>query len=294
VRRWRLVQMSDVSANTVPTSLVWATDYDVLPDDHVVERRNGYLVVRSPGNPAHWWGNLLLFDDAPKPDDGERWEQLFDHEFGGDPRVAHVTFAWDRVDGALGSAREEFVARGYELDEVIGLVAEPGALRMHPRANREVVIRELDPLAGGDRELWDQVIELQVASRDELLDAQVYREFIGHRLEDLRVRFRAGRGAWYVAMYPDDDEVVASCGIVVTAERGRFQSVDTAAAHRRRGISSRLVVEAAHRAAARGVRHFVIAAEPDYHALGLYESLGFQRVERVAGVCRRPTTRNTA
>jgi ribosomal protein S18 acetylase RimI-like enzyme len=95
-------------------------------------------------------------------------------------------------------------------------------------------------------------------------------------------------------MYPDSDEVVASCGIVVTGERGRFQAVDTAAAYRRRGISSRLVVEAADRAAKRGVKHFVIAAEPDYHALGLYESLGFQRVERVAGVCRRPTTRNSA
>jgi ribosomal protein S18 acetylase RimI-like enzyme len=165
---------------------------------------------------------------------------------------------------------------------------------VHPRANREVVIRELDALPGGDRDLWDQVIELQVASRDEFLEEQVAREFIGHRLEDLRVLFRAGRGAWYVAMYPDHDEVVASCGIVVTAERGRFQAVDTAAPYRRRGISSRLVVEAARRAAAHGARHFVIAAEPDYHALGLYESLGFQRVERVAGVCRRPTTRSTA
>jgi ribosomal protein S18 acetylase RimI-like enzyme len=286
--------MSGVSANTVPRSLVWATDYDVLPADHLVQRRDGYLMVRSPGNPAHWWGNLLLFDDAPEPGDGERWERLFDLEFGEQPGVEHVTLAWDRVDGALGSAREEFVARGYELDEVVGLVAEPGALRMHPRANREVLIRELDPLPGGDQDLWDQAIELQVASRDERLVEEVYREFIGRRLEDLRALFRVGRGAWYVAIHPDDDEVVAACGIVVTGERGRFQAVDTAAAYRRRGISSRLVVGAAGRAAGRGVRRFVIAAEPDYHALGLYESLGFQRVERVAGVCRRPTTPNSA
>lgn len=274
--------------------MVWATDHDVLPADHVVERRDGYLMVRSPGNPAHWWGNLLLFDDAPESGDGERWERLFELEFGEEPQIEHVTLAWDRVDGALGSAREEFVSRGYELEETVGLVAEPGALRMHPRANREVVIRELDPLPRGDRDLWKQAIELQVASRDEFLEEQVYREFIGRRLEDLRVLFRAGRGAWYVATYPGDDEVVAACGIVVTGERGRFQAVDTAAAYRRRGISSRLVVEAAERAAKRGVRRFVIAAEPDYHALGLYESLGFQRVERVAGVCRRPATRNDA
>jgi GNAT superfamily N-acetyltransferase len=273
---------------------VWVTDYDVLPVDHVVERRDGYLVVRSPGNPAHYWGNLLLFDDAPEHRDGERWERLFELEFGESPLVEHVTLAWDRVDGALGSAREEFVARGYELDEVVGLVADSGALRMHPRANQEVVIRGLDPQPGADRELWDQAIELQVASRDDFLDERTYREFLGRRLEDLRVMFRAGRGAWFVAMYPGGDEVVAACGVVVTGERGRFQAVDTAAAHRRKGISSRLVVEAAGRAGGHGARRFVIAAEPDYHALGLYESLGFQRVERVAGVCRRPTTRNNA
>jgi ribosomal protein S18 acetylase RimI-like enzyme len=286
--------MSGVTANTVPRSLVWATDYDVLPVDHVVERRDGYLVVRAPGNPAHWWGNLLLFDDAPTLGDGERWERLFEVEFGETPLVQHVTLAWDRVDGALGSAREEFVSRGYELDEVVGLVADPDGLRMHARASREVAIRELDPQPGEDRDLWDQAIELQVASRDEFIEDQAYREFIGRRLEDLRVMFRVGRGAWYVATLPDRDEVVAACGIVVTGERGRFQAVDTAAAYRCRGISSRLVVEAAGRAANRGVRRFVIAAEPDYHALGLYESLGFQRAERVAGVCRRPTTRSSA
>ncbi len=44
--------MWTVGAQAVPKSLVWATDYDVLPIDHVVEPRDGYLVVRSPGNPS--------------------------------------------------------------------------------------------------------------------------------------------------------------------------------------------------------------------------------------------------
>jgi hypothetical protein len=67
-----------------------------------------------------------------------------------------------------------------------------------------------------------------------------------------------------------------------------LQAVDTAEAHAA-GHRSRLVVEAAHRAADRyGADRLVIAADPDYHALGLYESLGFQRQELVSGVCRRP------
>jgi ribosomal protein S18 acetylase RimI-like enzyme len=105
----------------------------------------------------------------------------------------------------------------------------------------------------------------------------------------LRVLFETGRGAWYVALDRQRDEVLGSCGVVVTGERGRFQAVDTAQAHRRRGICSRLLVAATRDAADRfGARQLVIAADPEYHALGLYESLGFQPRERVCGVCRRP------
>jgi ribosomal protein S18 acetylase RimI-like enzyme len=271
----------------VPKSLVWATDLDVLPIDRVIARRDRHLVVRSPSNPTHHWGNLLLFDDPPVAGDAARWERLFEAELGSDPRVKHQTFAWDRVDGVLGYAQEEFVARGYRLEENVGLVAPPDDVRAHPRENREVVVRALRPDVGVDQRLWDEVIELQVVTREERFEEASYRTFSRARLEDLRALFRTGRGAWYVALDPAAGEVVASCGVVVTGGRARFQAVDTAAAHRRRGICSRLVVEAAHRTAEQyGTQSVVIAADAHYHALGLYESLGFQRQERVCGVSR--------
>jgi ribosomal protein S18 acetylase RimI-like enzyme len=276
-----------VSERPVPDSLVWATDIDVLAVDGVVERRDGYLVVRSPSHPAFYWGNLLLFPDPPAAGDGARWERRFEAEFRDEPGVEHVTFAWDRVDGAVGAAGPEFVSRGYELEQTVGLVGAAAGLHPHPRENGEVVVHTLDP--DGDSDLWDQVVELQVGSRDDHLEEQAHRDFCRRRLSDRRALFRAGRGGWYVATYPGEREVLGSCGIVVTGGRGRFQVVDTAAAHRRKGICSRLVVEAANRAAGlHGADRFVIAADPDYHALGLYESLGFRRAERVAGVCRQP------
>lgn len=277
----------EVSTSTIPRSLVWATDIDVMAADRVVARRDGYLVIRSPSHPEFYWGNLLLLDDPPAAGDGPRWERWFDAEFGREPRVAHRTFAWDRVDGELGAAREEFRCRGYGLEETVGLVATSDGVQPHPRENREVTVRALD--LDGDGDLWEQVVELQVASRDDQFDEQVHRDFCRHHLRDTRALFRAGRGAWFVALDPDEREVVGSCGVVVTGGRGRFRLVDTAAAHRRKGICSRLVVEAARRATdLHGARRFVIAADPGYHALGLYESLGFRRAERVAGVCRLP------
>ena len=75
----------------------------------------------------------------------------------------------------------------------------------------------------------------------------------------------------------------------MTAGRGRFQTVVTAPEHRRRGVCSRLVVEAAQRAAEdHGAERFVIVADANYHALGLYESLGFERRESVFNVTLRP------
>ena len=81
---------NDADPTPVPRSLVWATDIDVLPERRVVERRNGYLLIRSPANPTHYWGNLLLFEDAPAPGDGDRWEKLFDAAFGDEQHLAEL------------------------------------------------------------------------------------------------------------------------------------------------------------------------------------------------------------
>ena len=281
--------MREESSALRPRSVGWSTSIDVLPLDTVVERRDGYLVVRSPSNPSHYWGNLLLFDDPPRDGDGSRWEALFAETFGDEPRVRHRTFAWDRTDDDIGAARGEFVDRGYDLDESVALVARAAQLRPHPRQNSEVAVRALDPAEGADMELWDAVVELQVQGRDAGHDEDAYRAFSRQRLDDLRALFRAGRGAWYVALDRTTGTVVGSCGIVATAGRGRFQAVDTALAFRRRGICSRLVVEAARRSAAEyGVARFVIVADLHYHALGLYESLGFERAEQLFGVCHWP------
>ena len=172
--------------------------------------------------------------------------------------------------------------RGYDLDSSIGLVATPAELRQHPRANQDVTVRALDPDA--DEDLWAQVIEVQVGGRDDARRRRTANSLVDQQAAQLQ-HFRAGRGAWYVAL--DGDAVVGSCGVIVTDGRGRFRAVDTLATHRRRGVSSRLVVDAAqHAAKHHGADRFVIVADEHYHALGLYESLGFARAERVFGVAQ--------
>jgi ribosomal protein S18 acetylase RimI-like enzyme len=278
-----------------PRSLVWATDIDVLPADRVVERRKtaegaGYLAVHSPGNPKHWWGNFLLFDEPPQAGDGPRWEAAFVEAFADAPYMRHRTFCWDTTDGSEGAVASEFLQRGYEQERMVGLIASPAQIVPHARANREVEIRRLDPAPGADAALWEGALDLQleenVARPDPIPD---HEPFARARLRDLRELFAAGRGAWYAALDPANGAVVAGCGVVATGARGRFQAVDTRASHQRRGICRRLIAEASVDAGARhAVRDLVIVGDSGYHAVGIYESLGFRLRERTGGVTRRP------
>jgi ribosomal protein S18 acetylase RimI-like enzyme len=264
-------------------SLLWATDLDVLPLDGIIARREGHWVVRSPGNPDHYWGNFLLFDKPPAPGDFTGWEARFASELGGAP---HRAFGWHRRAHEPG-ASGEFLKLGYTSEQTVGLVASPTQLSHPARANRDVAVRVLRPTAGEDEALWEQVGELQVAGSDGTVSTDAHRRFHSVRQDDLRRLFARGRGAWYVAL--DGDQVVGSCGIVVTGSRARFQTVDTAESHRRRGICSRLLVDAAaHTAGEHATEQLVIAADPGYHAIGLYEDLGFRRFEAVCALLRRP------
>ncbi len=289
----RRSMLSDSSPNTclAPPAvrcLAWATDLDVLPANRIVERRGDHWLIRSPSNLQHWWGNFLLFDEPPRPGDGQRWEALASAEL---PRACrHRAFAWDSPLGEPGAAGSELMGRGYELELTAALIARPRDLRPRAGENREVVVRPLDPGGGADRDAWRQVVELAVEQtrEDGFEDLDGHRTFSVQRQADLRALFMAGRGAWWVAELPGG-EVAGSLGLVVTNGRGRFQTVGTASAQRRKGICSRLVVEAARRSAERHrVEQLVICADPGYHALGLYESLGFRRTELVAGAVRRP------
>ncbi len=270
-------------------ALAHATDVDVLPATSVVLDRGSYCVVRTPTSPSYYWGNFLLFRAPPRAGDRIAWEAAFRRELGSDEERGsrHIALGWDVVDGELGAAESEFGAAGYVVDRTVALVAGPAELRAHPRASAEVTIRRLDPAPGRDQSAWRAVTELQVAGREPGHEESEYRRFTERQMADRRHRFLTGNAGWYVAEL--DGVVVASCGIVVTDGRGRFQAVDTAEAHRRRGIASRLVVEVGREAFTElGATRLVIVAEEGYHATALYESLGFVARDRTPGACWWP------
>jgi GNAT superfamily N-acetyltransferase len=100
-----------------------------------------------------------------------------------------------------------------------------------------------------------------------------------------------GHGAWFGAFY--EEEMRAGLGIFsVGSGVARFQAVDTHPAHRRQGLASHLILTAGVYALSElGAETLVISADPDYHAIDIYRSLGFVERERQVQLERVPTAR---
>lgn len=94
----------------------------------------------------------------------------------------------------------------------------------------------------------------------------------------------AGLGHWFGGFI--NEKLVAGLGIFHRDGIGRFQIVCTDPAFRRRGICGTLVYESSLYALNEmGVQTLVMCADPSYHAIQIYESVGFQRQNTEYGVC---------
>ena len=60
-----------------------ATDLMIAEMDGEVRVCEDYVVARTPASPNFWWGNFVLFREAPKAGQVRKWEGVFDEEIGG-------------------------------------------------------------------------------------------------------------------------------------------------------------------------------------------------------------------
>ncbi|HWO24073.1 MAG TPA: GNAT family N-acetyltransferase [Kofleriaceae bacterium] len=259
-------------------SLGCRTDLMLLGWDGAVVEQGDAIQVRAPANPDFFYGNFLLFGDAPRPGDAPAWIARFQRAFADDPRVAHVCLRWDRPDGARGAA-DELVALGFELEETV--VLETDATRPPPRINGDVTVRRIDSDAD-----WAATTELQVATMTEQWGAGAA-AFAERQMARYRRFVAEGRGAWFGAFA--EGQLAADLGVFVEDGLARYQAVETAAAFRRRGICGTLVHHAGCAAIAElGARRLVMVGLPD-HTAQIYRSVGFEERERLCAALRRPS-----
>lgn len=263
----------------VPRSLAFVTDMIFHREGGVVSDRGDCVVVVTPDNPTFYFGNLVHFAAPPTEDDVRRWPARFAEVFAALPEVRHVTFSWD---GPIGAA-EAFVPLGYRLQHHVVMAAT--AVRRPPRCDDSAEVRALTT----DSEL-NQALALHVETRNPRFAEEDYARYAGGEMARWRAMAAAGLGAWHGAFL--EGRLVADCGLFFddAAGVGRFQTVGTHPAFRRRGLCGRLVWEVA-RAGLQRVPTLVMVAEEPSDAARIYESVGFLRAEPSFALCLEPPPR---
>ena len=256
-------------------SLGYRTDLIFPKFDGVILDRGNYLVIRTPSNPTFFWGNYLLFSDPPGSGDDVRWRSIFTEEIGGPPDTQHQTFGWDMPSGESGHI-QPFLDDGYIfVDQVVLTTRE---ILPAPAPTKGVEFRPLRTTQD-----WEQAMENQIRCRDSAHDESHYRVFKGDQMSRYQKMEQRQLAAWYGAFI--GSELVGDLGIVHDQKLGRFQSVETHPAHRRRGIASGLIHSAANHAFEEfDLQCLVLVADKGSGAERLYKSLGFELSERQVGL----------
>lgn len=264
------------------TSLGCRTDLALLRlGGSTVEDRGDHLVVRSPHNPDHWWGNFLLLDRVPPAGAAASWLDRFAAAF---PGAGHVCLAFDGTDTGVDDLAW-FTQRGFYAEAQVVLTAS----RVHPPAGADRVAT-CRALSSDDD--WAQSVELSVRCNDQIPDRDFLRRLAAARVATRRGLVRAGHGAWFGAFR--GGRLVSQLGLFrAGAGLARFQTVQTDPAYRRQGLSRALL----HHAARYGLDDLgagtlVIVADPDYLAADFYRSVGFTDTEIQAQVEHVPARRH--
>ena len=252
-------------------SLGYRTDLALLRlGGSTIEDRGDHLVVRSPYNPTFYWGNFLLLDRVPDGAEAtQQWLDRFAQEF---PAAKHVAIG---IDGTTGTPEDlqAFVDLG--MTREVNAVMTATSVHPPPRPNTEATYRRLESDAD-----WEAQIEVRMAvDEGEVDDLESHRRFVVAKAETSRQLSEDGHGAWFGAFL--DGELRSTMGLV-RADTGlaRFQNVETHPDARGRGLAGTLVHHVSEYGFAElGASTLVMVADPDYLAIRVYRSVGFETTE---------------
>jgi ribosomal protein S18 acetylase RimI-like enzyme len=262
-------------------SSLFRTDVFLTAFDGEVHDRGRYLVLRTPTNPTYHWGNFLLYPDPPTADAFPTWLEDHAREL---PEHPHVILSWDRPEGVTGET-DAFVRAGFEVDDGVVLSATKQGLIRSKRVREEIAVAPLETDAHWEeasRVLTNAFAERRTGSLDDL------HAFVVRQLERYRAMQSRGLGQWYGAYV--DGAMASTLGLVRVdaSELGRFQLVGTDPRFANRGACSTLLYEVARRALEeQGFETLVLAADGGYHAVKVYESVGFRPTERLFSLMRK-------
>ncbi len=260
----------------------WRTDFMLHRFGAEVRELADCVAVRSPGNEGFFWGNCLMIAETPADADLAHWLQRFEDEVArGRPGVRHVAIGVNSLPPPA-DALPAWRAAGFEIVETATMRLQPGQLRdIAPASASPLQLRTMD---------FDAEIEAFVALQSadpQGFEPEGWARFRRKQMQRFAQVVSAGQGEWFGLWC--DDTLVADCGLLRDGTLGRFQSVLTHPDWRHRGLCKALVHGVCRWGFEQwGLAELLMCADPDDVAIGIYESLGFQRFDREWGLQRNP------
>lgn len=241
------------------------TDLQLVALTGDVRDHGDAVAVRSPDEPAYYFGNYLLLRGAPSADEVPRRIAQARAAFADLPGVAHVCLVWEGP-GLDPSAHAAAIAAGAGVEETVALELTDVVPPASPF--------EVRPLGPDDHDASTALNRAADPTED---DDPSYRAWKERRRVTWRRWIEEGHVVWYGAFR--DGVLMGQCGMALLGDIGRFQEVETHPDHRRQGVCTALIANVARRALDAGAARVVLGADPDGPALALYRRLGFRETE---------------
>ena len=150
---------------------------------------------------------------------------------------------------------------------------------INPKNNEKIEVRVIDL-----NEYLSRCVEIQVASATKEMSKKTWQEFYTKSMKKYLSLIEKGHGKWFGAFI--NDVLVGSLGIFKSGDTARFQLVNTHPDFQRQGVCSTLMYESCLYAMGKmNASELVIVAEENYHAVKIYQSVGFKEVQKQPGLC---------
>ena len=271
-------------------SLGWRTELIFACFDGSVIERKDCVVVRTPANPFHYWGNCLLLPRAPRDHELPYWLARFEDEVGCHTHESdHVAIGFDAQTPP--EPLLSWRAEGFEITPTATLSLGTTDLRMPVQPLAPQFVFERLNLA--DLSVQQQIIDLHCVSDAGAHEPTLYRRHRQLQMQRYAAMQLAGLGHWFAIRH--GETLVADCGLFREGRLGRFQHVGTHPLWRRRGLGRGLIERVTQLGFQQmGLEQIVLRADPADTAIAIYEAIGYRRRGYAWGALRRPATDRSA
>ncbi|MCI5072244.1 GNAT family N-acetyltransferase [bacterium] len=236
----------------------------------LVEEKDNYTVIKTMSNPESYWGNYLIFNQAPQKGDYQRWCTIFDQEFFYYSQKHHYAFTW-LDQNIMKPNTEEFESHGFNLET--NQVMRLDQFNHDTKFNDVIEIKSLK----SDQE-WNDTLELQILCSVRAHATQSDRTFKTEQFKQYRTMSQQNRGHWYGAYI--GNKLIADLGIFHNNKIGRYQAVETHPDFRNQNICKAMIKACGEMAIEEHkLKSLIIVADEHDYAKNIYTSVGFKCVE---------------